>query len=67
MELREFISETLTQIAQGVKDAQSIVAELGAKVNPEISMSGQRMSFASPGWLVWLENFNGFASDTVEH
>lgn len=34
MELKEFISETLTQIAQGVKDAQSNVAELGAKVNP---------------------------------
>lgn len=34
MELKEFISETLTQIAQGVKDAQNNVAELGAKVNP---------------------------------
>lgn len=34
MELKEFISETLTQIAQGVKDAQGNVASLGAKVNP---------------------------------
>ena len=34
MELKEFISETLTQIAQGVKDGQNNVAELGAKVNP---------------------------------
>lgn len=34
MELKEFISETLTQIAQGVKDAQNNVVELGAKVNP---------------------------------
>ena len=34
MELKEYISETLTQIAQGVKDAQANVAELGAKVNP---------------------------------
>lgn len=34
MELKEFISETLTQIAEGVKDAQENVAPLGAKVNP---------------------------------
>lgn len=34
MELKEFISETLTQIAQGVKEAQENVAGLGAKVNP---------------------------------
>lgn len=34
MELKEFISETLTQIAKGVKDAQDNVAPLGAKVNP---------------------------------
>lgn len=34
MKLKEFISETLTQIAQGVKEAQNNVAPLGAKVNP---------------------------------
>lgn len=34
MELKEYISETITQIAQGVKDAQKNVAELGVKVNP---------------------------------
>ena len=34
MELKQFITETLTQIAQGVKDAQYNVSELGAKINP---------------------------------
>jgi hypothetical protein len=34
MELREFIALTLTQIAQGVHDAQGAVAAVGAHVNP---------------------------------
>ncbi|MCF8241359.1 MAG: hypothetical protein K9J16_08220 [Melioribacteraceae bacterium] len=36
MELKEFVSETLTQIISGVKDAQSQQNELGAKINPTI-------------------------------
>ena len=34
MELKEFISSTLTQIAEGVKDAQQSYSELGGEVNP---------------------------------
>lgn len=36
MELKEFVSETLTQICEGVKDAQSKCGTLGARVNPAI-------------------------------
>lgn len=35
MDLRDFISNTLTQIAEGVKDAQPKFKELGGAVNPE--------------------------------
>jgi len=35
MELREFIKETLTQIALGVKDAQDAYKEYGGAVNPK--------------------------------
>lgn len=34
MELREFVAQTLTQIFQGVREAQSATAALGARVNP---------------------------------
>lgn len=34
MELREFVSEALTQIAQGVVDAQTKVGAVGGQVNP---------------------------------
>jgi hypothetical protein len=34
MELREFIALTLTQIAQGVRDAQGAAEAVGAHVNP---------------------------------
>lgn len=34
MELKEFISSTLTQIAEGVRDAQKHYSEIGGKVNP---------------------------------
>ena len=35
MELREFVAETLTQIAEGVVRAQKDVQVLGATVNPQ--------------------------------
>ena len=35
MELKDFISTTLAQIAQGVKDAQTVYEELGGVVNPK--------------------------------
>lgn len=34
MDLKEFVRETLVQIATGVKDAQSDVRALGGIVNP---------------------------------
>lgn len=34
IELKEFVSETLVQITQGVKDAQGKVKRLGAEINP---------------------------------
>ena len=34
MELKEFISSTLTQIADGVRDAQKHYSEIGGVVNP---------------------------------
>jgi hypothetical protein len=36
MELKEFVSETLKQIAEGVSEAQQMVKERGAIVNPKL-------------------------------
>ena len=36
MELREFVSSALIQIAQGVKDAQHDESSAGALVNPRV-------------------------------
>mgnify|MGYP007123672533 CR=1 FL=1 len=37
MDLRDFVSETLIQIVEGVKNAQSNAANLGAKINPHLT------------------------------
>jgi hypothetical protein len=37
MDLKDFITQTLTQIASGVKDAQSSARAVGAVVNPHIT------------------------------
>ena len=37
MDLKDFVSETLVQIATGVKDAQAKVKELGGTVNPSLN------------------------------
>ena len=34
MELKEFVTETLMQIIEGIKDAQEKSSELGAIINP---------------------------------
>jgi len=39
MDLREFVSETLTQIVEGVKNAQNKAKESGATVNPRLMIS----------------------------
>lgn len=35
MELKAFVSDTLQQLAEGIKEAQSAVAKTGGSVNPE--------------------------------
>ena len=35
MELKEFIKETITQIVEGVVEAQSQIAAHGAEINPK--------------------------------
>ncbi len=37
MELRDFVAQTLTEIAEGVVQAQESLTPIGAKVNPQIS------------------------------
>ena len=37
MELQEFVKETLSQISQGVKDAQDSVRDTGGYVNPAVT------------------------------
>lgn len=37
MDLKTFVTETLSQIAEGVTDAQRRCKELGARVNPKVS------------------------------
>jgi len=41
MDLREFVSETLVQIVEGVNDAQARTKEHGARVNPSLSTSAE--------------------------
>jgi len=39
MDLKEFVAETITQIVEGVKDAQSRAKQHGARVNPHLTTS----------------------------
>ena len=47
MELREFINETVTQIAQGVKDAQEATKGTGAMINPRMKGTDQAGKYVS--------------------
>lgn len=42
MDLQHFITETLKQVVQGVKEAQKGVAENGARVNPNGMLGGAK-------------------------
>lgn len=42
MDLGEFVSQTLIQIVDGVKNAQDKVAESGATVNPHLTTSQEQ-------------------------
>ena len=44
MDLREFVSQTLIQIAGGVKDAQVLVEDYDAIVNPKLHTSHEQAS-----------------------
>jgi len=35
MELKEFIKETITQIVEGVVEAQTTISKYGAEINPK--------------------------------
>ena len=50
MELKEFVKETLTQIVDGIKEAQEVCGKIGAIVNPHIddandSIRQEKVSF----------------------
>lgn len=49
MDLRDFVSETLLQIADGVKQAQAKATEIGARVNPKLT--GGAVHAAQHGFL----------------
>ena len=38
MELKEYVCQTIVQICQGVKEAQKECAEMGAIVNPDVTI-----------------------------
>ena len=52
MELKEFISQSLVQIIEGVKDAQSKVNSQTAKINPEMQriLNESSGGYAAFGW-----------------
>lgn len=43
MELREFVAQTLTQVIDGVRDAQSQVDAPGAVINPHVNTSHEQL------------------------
>lgn len=47
MDLKEFISETLVQITQGVQDAQEKIKDTGCLINPEGFHEGENVK---PGY-----------------
>jgi hypothetical protein len=56
MDLKDFVSQTLTQIVEGVKESQTVATARGASVNP--ILSGTQAEAAKHGFL-WSEA--GFA------
>ena len=52
MELQEFISQTLRQIIDGVRDAQTHALQHGARVNPQVSAARVH---AAKGNEIWDE------------
>ncbi|MCZ4305942.1 hypothetical protein O4G98_14505 [Zoogloeaceae bacterium G21618-S1] len=52
MELRDFVAQTLTEIAEGVVRAQETLTPIGAKVNPQMSrvFSKGEKNYEAFGW-----------------
>ncbi len=49
MDLKEFITETLVQITNGVIDAQELIKDKGAYINPEGRHSGENLESGYEG------------------
>lgn len=61
MDLKEFVSSTLTQISQGVSDTQGSVRSLGGLVNPAMTGALNRESYfghVGTGEHVFLVDFD---------
>ncbi|MGB2254099.1 MAG: hypothetical protein ACPH56_03660 [Spongiibacter marinus] len=64
MELKEFISEALTQIVEGIEDSQSKVSESNAEISPTYSNRQQEMLeknkilFSSKGGVIQHVDFD---------
>ena len=52
MELKDFVAQSLAQIAKGVVEAQKELEEIGGKVNPEMSkiLKGSESGYEAHGW-----------------
>ena len=50
MDLREFVKETLSQIVQGVKEAQALAASHGGEVSPDMSRQAGS-TFSASGFV----------------
>ena len=67
MNLKDFVAESLVEIVSGLADAQSRVADMGAKVNPELSTlftksqidgSNVAIGYAKSGGIVQVVDFD---------
>jgi hypothetical protein len=50
MELNDFVSQTLTQIVEGVKDAQVKLSDSGVEINPHLNSSHSEMGKQGMLW-----------------
>jgi hypothetical protein len=57
LELNEFVAQTLSQIASGVKEAQSSAKSVGAVINPHFNTT-----WSEAGQHGFLNSSHGFAS-----
>jgi hypothetical protein len=66
MELKEFITQTLVQITEGVAEAQTLVKESGCLINPEgFSMVGDQIKIGYKNEYRKIQNIKMSVSVTV--